>query len=310
MQIPTLSNRSVALVILALFAVAAYWGIRYVFFLNIGTLRFEVTDGSSYSVVLKRATIEVGRLDCTESCTFADLPAGPYQYVATSPERLASSGEARVGRGEITLVKLHSEVEVKTTAALPVAESSGKYKVLSDPVRLVDGSQDNLELIASASAIGYSLDSMPFGYFLTFDANRVITAYELATKKTRLISWTLPEMPTRLKRLANGKSFVLYTKENAYLYDLDTGGMEPIGSYDDIEASPAGTMIALIRDKSAEKKKFFNLQDASGDLLLDISRIGVPKTLRANVADVRMLYWDGSFGVHHSDGSRQLLNIK
>lgn len=151
---------------------------------------------------------------------------------------------------------------------------------------------------------------MAYGYFLMFDANKTITAYELATKKTRLISWNLDELPTHIKRLANGKSFVLYTKSSIYLSDIDTGTLEEIKSYDDIEASPTGSIVALIRSTSAQKKQVLNLQAIPGDVLLDISRAGTPKPLQTNVTDVTMLYWDGAYGVQKANGDRQLLNIK
>ncbi len=192
-----------------------------------------------------------------------------------------------------------------------IKESSDtRYEVLTNPIRLIDTTQDGLVLTSSASAVGYSLDSMPNGYFLMFDPNMTITTYELATQKTRLISWNLEELPTHIKRLANGKSFVLYTKNSAYLSNLDTGSLEEIKFYDDIEASPNGSIIALIRSTSSQKRQRFNLESQSGDTLLDISRAGSPKVLPVEVTDVSMLYWDGTYGIQKINGDRQMLNIK
>lgn len=103
---------------------------------------------------------------------------------------------------------------------------------------------------------------------------------------------------------------MLYTKNSAYLSNLDTGSLEEIKFYDDIEASPNGSVIALIRSTSTQKRQRFNLENHSGDALLDISRAGSPKVLQANVTDVDMLYWDGAYGVQKSNGDRQILNIK
>lgn len=69
-------------------------------------------------------------------------------------------------------------------------------------------------------------------------------------------------------------------------------------------------MIALIRAKSMDKKQFLNLQNESGDVLLDIGVAGSPKTLQTNISDVASLFWEGSFGIQKSNGDRQLLNIK
>lgn len=75
--------------------------------------------------------------------------------------------------------------------------------MLTNPIRLIDTTQDRLVLTSSASAVGYSLESMPYGFFLMFDPNMTITTYELSTQKTRLISWDLEELPTHMKQLAN-----------------------------------------------------------------------------------------------------------
>ncbi len=176
-----------------------------------------------------------------------------------------------------------------------IAEESERYQVRTQPVRLLDMERDKLVLTSSESAVGYSTDSLPYGYFMMFDANRVITIYEIATHKIRLISWTLPEFPTHIKLLANHKSFVLYTKNAAYLSDIDTRALEELKSYDDIETSPSGSIIALIRSSSQQKKQYYNLQAVPGDLLLDISVAGTPKLLHAEVSDVKMLYWDNAF---------------
>ncbi len=114
MQIPTLSNRSVGFVLLGLIAVLSYWGIRYVFLLNIGSLRFEVLDGSSYFVILKKANIEVSSLNCQQACTFADIPAGRYQYTASSSGRLVKTEQVDILREKINTILLQSNLDVKS----------------------------------------------------------------------------------------------------------------------------------------------------------------------------------------------------
>lgn len=101
MQIPTLSNRAVAVVLLGLILVLAYWGIRYVFVLNVGTLRLEVLDGSVYSVILKRSNVEVSNVTCSESCSFEKIPAGDYEYVATASGRLALTKKVNIPRDQV-----------------------------------------------------------------------------------------------------------------------------------------------------------------------------------------------------------------
>lgn len=154
------------------------------------------------------------------------------------------------------------------------------------------------------------MNSMSYGYFLMFDANKTINIYDLNNGKIRTMNWYLSELPTHIKRLANRKFFVLYTKDRTYLSDIETNKLEEVRLYDDIEASPTGSMIALIRAKSTDKKQFLNLQNEPGDVLLDIGVAGSPKTLQTNISDVASLFWNGTFGIQKSNGDRQLLNIK
>lgn len=304
-----LSNRTIALLLLVVIIGLAYAGIRYLFFLNIGTLRFEILNGSTYSVVLKKANIEIGDIVCSKSCSFVDIPAGEYDYVATSTGKLTIESNANIRRAEVTTVTLQSGVDVQTVGSVIPATESGNYLIRTNPIQLVNKS-DKKVLMSSSGAIGYSLDSMGYGYFLMFDANRTITAFELSTGRIKLIEWTPEEAPTRLKKLANGKSFVIYSKNGTYLSDIDTGKLTELRPYDDVEASPSGTMIGLIMAASAEKKDLLNLSDQSGDILIDLSRSGPPTPLQADITDAARLYWDGTFGVEHPNGDRQSLNIR
>ncbi len=79
----------------------AYWGIRYVFFLNVGTLRFKIVDETKYTVVLKRANVEVSQIDCAVSCSFEQIPAGTYQFVATASGRLPISNSVQILRNQV-----------------------------------------------------------------------------------------------------------------------------------------------------------------------------------------------------------------
>jgi hypothetical protein len=101
MQIPTLSNRTIAFFLLGLIIVMSYWGIRYVFFLNVGTLRFKIVDEAKYTVVIKRATVEIRQIDCAVSCSFEQIPAGTYEYVATAPGRLSISNSVQIFRNQV-----------------------------------------------------------------------------------------------------------------------------------------------------------------------------------------------------------------
>lgn len=69
-----LSNRSIALILLVGIVAAAYMGIRYVFFLNTGSITFQVLDTSAYHVVLQKSGIAVSELACSKTCTFTDIP--------------------------------------------------------------------------------------------------------------------------------------------------------------------------------------------------------------------------------------------
>lgn len=74
--------------------------------MNIGTLRLQVLDGSTYSVILKRANVEMSQVYCTVSCTFEKIPAGNYEYTATATGRLAITKTVNIPRDKIVIETL------------------------------------------------------------------------------------------------------------------------------------------------------------------------------------------------------------
>lgn len=152
MQIPNLSNRSLAFLLLIIIACVAYAGIQYVFFMNIGSISFIVKDGTTYDITLKRANIELGSLACQESCGFSDIPVGEYQYIATASGRIAVNNTVKVWRGQTMVEILESKLDVLAGTVTPADKTLGIYEVRSNPIRLID-TRSNKVLTRSGNAI-------------------------------------------------------------------------------------------------------------------------------------------------------------
>lgn len=175
-----LSNRTIAILLLILIGTGAYFGIRYVFFLNIGTISFEIPGNESYSIRLKKSEVVISQLDCTKKCSFVEIPAGSYTYEATSPNRIPVTGNVEVRRQEITFASLRSKIDVQP-GEVETGISADQFNIKTNPLRLMKG---DTVLMSSNTAIGYSDNSLPFGYFLAFEPNRTIGVYEIASGRT------------------------------------------------------------------------------------------------------------------------------
>lgn len=312
-----LSNRTIALLLLILIGTGAYFGIRYIFFLNIGTISFEIVGEESYTVRLKKSEVVISQLECTKKCSFIEIPAGSYTYEATSPNRLPVTGSVEVRRQETSFASLRSKIDVQigeaekeTANEIETANGTGatdRFRVKLNPLRLMKG---ETVLMNSSTAIGYSTDSLPFGYFLAFESNRTIGIYEISSGRTYGVNWDSSEYPTLTKRLANGKSIIILTRHKLFLFDPATSEMEENEAYDDIEASPNGGVLALVRSDSKTKKDFLGISDTPGDVLLDISKAGAPIILRTDISDTSAIYWDSVFKIRKRDGSIIPLNIR
>jgi hypothetical protein len=260
-----------------------------IFFLNIGTITFSNTEDAPMQVSIQKGAVTVSEQTCgTSSCIFRDIPAGTYQYKATSEGKQPIAASFTLRRGDTQSLSLQWEYDV---ALLPEKEEETKDESLPlsislNPLRLMQG---KTPLFTSKTALGYSTGSLDAGFFLVFEPGNTLTCFEVSKRLPLVLNWTEKEFPLAVKRISP-TLLVFRTKSSLLLASTysEPIALESIPLYDDIDYANS-KLIALIKASSVSKKETLNLSKVSGDILLDISKPGTPIVLKNGLSDTAEL---------------------
>lgn len=174
----------------------------------------------------------------------------------------------------------------RNTENLPKTFSDGRnnpYEVRIAPLRLSLQSQTG-SIFTSPTAIGYSATSLDQDFFLSFEQNGTTTLYDAKNGSTDVFDFaenSLQNRINRVKRLNATDYLVFHTDaDTVFLYKKSEKTLSPLAFYDDVEVTRAGKMIALVRANSTKKREILGIENETGDVLYDITEVGVPKILK------------------------------
>jgi hypothetical protein len=290
-----LSNRLIAVLVLMLALPVGGWALYYFFSLNTGSVTFTSDLSSPFQVQINANALSIIDRSCTRECTIENIPAGSYTYLLTTPGRRDISGSLKTARAQPVTISIQWEYNASIAAeAIPSSSRTGSGFVYTDWV--------------TPSMAGYSTGSLSLGYFITIDASGLYTLVD--TNSREGIALRLPNDASPLilvKPIRNTRSLILRTRDQTYTYSKESGAVEPLAYYTDIEQDQYGRMIALLPAKNRDVQTLFSLKE-EGDLLLDITTPGAIRVLQSGLSWVEYIVSSGDiFELHLVDGTTKSL---
>lgn len=263
-----LSNRTIAIIVLILTLPVAGFVLNYFFAINTGTVELRSSLPEAFEIQVRANAITLINRSCTRTCTLESIPAGKYSYTAKTPGRKDLSGTLDISRAKPVIIELAWEYDaiVSPEIITPVSQTGSGF-VYEDWI--------------TPNVVGYSTGSLSLGYFITIDASGLYSIIDTNTREGITLRLPAESSPiTRVKPLRGTRTLIILTRDQSYSYSRDTGALDPLPYYADVERDQYGRMIALLRATSTETRSLLSLKE-SGDLLLDITNPGTTRVLQS-----------------------------